>query len=230
MEAIESLEENMLDSAPFTLSMKDIRVDEVLVLQPEARSQNSTSESIREDKSMQERRKPGLGGCWQTGLVRSRAHGLKLSPGLPSTHTDTNHHGENGCKLKELYSSHTGSRVAGRLSWHGVWLEAGADMETPGQQEAQQVPLLLNNWPASRANAFSFFWHHHLAGTKGASQEKLGFWQVEFSAVVIWSLKEDMSMICLWVLDIWVSLGRFSVLDLHQELRNNHATCWDLCA
>lgn len=52
MEAIESLEENMLDSAPFTLSMKDIRVDEVLVLQPEARSQNSTSESIREDKSM----------------------------------------------------------------------------------------------------------------------------------------------------------------------------------
>lgn len=115
MEAVESLEENMLDSAPFPLSMKDIRVDEVLVLQPEARSQNSTSESPREDKSMQERRKPGLGGCRQTGLVRSRADGLKLSPGLPSMHADTNHHGENGCKLKELYSSHTGSRVAWRL-------------------------------------------------------------------------------------------------------------------
>lgn len=50
MEAVESLGENMLDSAPFSLSMKDIKVDEVLVLQPKVRSQNSTSESPREDK------------------------------------------------------------------------------------------------------------------------------------------------------------------------------------
>lgn len=103
-------------------------------------------------------------------------------------------------------------------------------METPDQREAQQVPLLLNGWPASRANGFSFFWHRHLAGTEGTSQEKLGFWHVGLSAVVIWDLKENMSMIRLWVWDIWVSLGRFSVLDLHQELRNDHVICQDLCA
>lgn len=185
MEAIESLEENMLDSAPFTLSMKDIRVDEVLVLQPEARSQNSTSESIREDKSMQERRKPGLGGCRQTGLVRSRAHGLKLSPGLPSTHTDTNHHGENGCKLKELYLSHTGSRVAGRLSWHGVcWRQAQTWRLQVSRKPSRSHCYWITGRPRGQMpspSSGTIIWQ----ALKGPPKRNWGF--VKWSSVLWWS-------------------------------------------
>lgn len=97
IEAVELLGDNMLDPIPFPLSMKDIKVYVILVLQPKARQQNSTCGSQREGKDTQKRKMSGLGdctqheqsGCQQEGLVQSRAHVLKLLLTQPSQHSDS---------------------------------------------------------------------------------------------------------------------------------------------
>lgn len=63
IEAVELLGDNMLDPIPFPLSMKDIKVYVILVLQPKARQQNSTCGSQREGKDTQKRKMSRLGDC-----------------------------------------------------------------------------------------------------------------------------------------------------------------------